>query len=201
MSMVFCFILICSKFDVFFQSPVPETENNCSRTIIGAQSKAPNQDLPTGSANSHTNIPLTTAVCYLIVYILGMDDLWCPLFTGCIVFTLSHRRTKPPPPVPGWEAMTETVSEHGQEDSNEDPYQPLLSPKTKRAKMVPSGLENDSQSGVHILTLARETQLLFAAYSDPAVVMSKYTKLIEKISKSLWVIPNFPLTNFILLVS
>ncbi|KAL0702734.1 hypothetical protein Bca4012_058856 [Brassica carinata] len=146
------------------RSPVPETENNGSRTIIGAQSKAPNQDLPTGSANSQTNIPLTTAV--------ASSSL-------CLTDELN-----PPPPVPGWEAMTETVSEHGQEDSNEDPYQPLLWPKTKRAKMVPSGLENDSQSGVDILSLTRDAQPPFAAYSDPAVVMSKYTKLVEKISKS-----------------
>ena len=61
----------------------------------------------------------------------------------------------------------------------------MSSPKSKRPKTVPSDLVIDSNCGDEMLTVDPDAQPPFTAYSDPAVVMSKYTKLVEKIRKPL----------------
>ncbi|KAL0698457.1 hypothetical protein Bca4012_054579 [Brassica carinata] len=62
------------------------------------------------------------------------------------------------------------------------PPPPVLCRKSKRTKIVPAGLVKDYQCGAAILTRARDAQPPFSAYSDHAMVMSKFSKLVDKIT-------------------
>lgn len=66
-----------------------------------------------------------------------------------------------------------------------DPSEPQLCPKSKRTKVTSSDLVKEKQCVVDILTRARQAEPPFTAYSDPDLVMSKYTKFVGKISNNL----------------
>ncbi|KAG2319165.1 hypothetical protein Bca52824_012378 [Brassica carinata] len=65
-----------------------------------------------------------------------------------------------------------TSPDHGDEEVSGGPSDPI----------VPAGLVKDYQCGAAILTRARDAQPPFSAYSDHAMVMSKFSKLVDKIT-------------------
>lgn len=91
----------------------------------------------------------------------------------------------PPPSATRDEQITETGAEHGEEDSNEDPIQPPASLKCKRQKTVPSEHVIETNPGTELLSVYPPPASPLTSYSDIAVVMSKYTKLCQKICNPL----------------
>ncbi|KAL0847624.1 hypothetical protein Bca101_020870 [Brassica carinata] len=78
--------------------------------------------------------------------------------------------------------MFDIPADHGDEEVSDGPSDPVLCRKSKRIKIVPAGLVKDYQCGAAILTRARDAQPPFSAYSDHAMVMSKFSKLVDKIT-------------------
>ncbi|XP_018449099.1 uncharacterized protein LOC108820614 [Raphanus sativus] len=134
-------------------------DNNVSREILGEVSERSYNLVLSGSANSQI-------------------DLGVPKTAGPSSSVLVNTEAITPLINPSPHDMIDTVAEHSEEESEDDPSQPLLSPKSKRTKVLPSELVQENESGVNILNRAREAEPLFTAYSDPDLVMSKYTKLL-----------------------
>ncbi|XP_009108653.1 uncharacterized protein LOC103834333 [Brassica rapa] len=135
--------------------------NNIPRPISRAVSEGSNHDIPTRSINSHAiNVPVTV-----------VDSSSLRL----------REEQNPPPSATRDEQITETGAEHGEEDSNEDPIQPPASLKCKRQKTVPSEHVIETNPGTELLSVYPPPASPLTSYSDIAVVMSKYTKLCQKI--------------------
>ncbi|KAG2307233.1 hypothetical protein Bca52824_026981 [Brassica carinata] len=76
----------------------------------------------------------------------------------------AHTRTEPPSPRVGCDDMFDIPADHGDEEVRDGPSDPVLCRKSKRTKIVPAGLPP------------------FSVYSDHAMVMSKFSKLVDKIT-------------------
>ena len=91
----------------------------------------------------------------------------------------------PSPSATGFVQSIDTGAEHGEEDANEEALLPPSSPKTKRHKSLPSDAVIETNPRSENLTVNPPAANPFNAYSDIDVVMSKYTKLCQKLSQSL----------------
>ncbi|XP_009111034.2 uncharacterized protein LOC103836513 [Brassica rapa] len=91
----------------------------------------------------------------------------------------------PSPSATGFVQSIDTGLEHGEEDANEEALLPPSSPKTKRHKSLPSDAVRETNPRSENLTVNPPDANPFNAYSDIDVVMSKYTKLCQKLSQSL----------------
>ncbi|KAL0798540.1 hypothetical protein Bca101_053715 [Brassica carinata] len=132
------------------------------------QTEDPHLDHACLSPTSHTLVAEKTMVCSFFLP-------W------------AHTRTEPPSPPPpvGCGDMFDIPADHGDEEVSDGPSDPVLCRKSKRTKIVPAGLVKDYQCGAAILTRARDAQPPFSAYSDHAMVMSKFSKLVDKITNPL----------------
>ncbi|KAG2254313.1 hypothetical protein Bca52824_084449 [Brassica carinata] len=146
-------------------SRIDHNENNGSQEIIRDLSEEAHHNVLSGSDNSQTNFIGPTS---------AGPSSWVPV-------TAEPNTT---PAISRHEKMIATVAENGEEDSEYDPSQPQLCPKSKRSKLVTSDLLKEMQNGIDVISQARETEPPFTAYSDADLVMSKYTKLLGKISNS-----------------
>uniref|UniRef100_M4EHB3 DUF1985 domain-containing protein n=1 Tax=Brassica campestris TaxID=3711 RepID=M4EHB3_BRACM len=146
--------------------------NTVHQPISRDMSEGSNHDMPTRSYNSHAINP-----------------------PAAVVASSSARLREEQNPLPyatGFVQSMDTRAEHGEEDSNEEALLPPSSPKTKRHKTLPSDAVMTLPSDAVIETNPRRENLTvnqpaanpFNAYSDIDVVMSKYTKLCQKLSQS-----------------
>ncbi|KAL0801809.1 hypothetical protein Bca101_056985 [Brassica carinata] len=138
-------------------SRAAQNENNVSREILRDLSEGSNNHVLSGSGNSHTN--------------LGGPKTAGP--------SSSVLLTSEPNATPGITCREEMI-----DNVVSDPSEPQLCPKSKRTKVTSSDLVKEKQCVVDILTRARQAEPPFTAYSDPDLVMSKYTKFVGKISNN-----------------
>uniref|UniRef100_M4CDU7 Uncharacterized protein n=1 Tax=Brassica campestris TaxID=3711 RepID=M4CDU7_BRACM len=137
---------------------------------VGCQTDGQYLDRPTVSVTGQTNNASKTAEPS---FSLGLTQPENPPLSG-----------------PACDLIFDTVADHGDEHVDEhtndgpspNPFAPLLCRKSKRPKIVPAGLVKDYHCGADILSRARAAQPPFCDYSDPAVVMSKFSNLADKIS-------------------
>ncbi|CAF2272051.1 unnamed protein product [Brassica rapa] len=138
--------------------------NTVHQPISRDMSEGSNHDMPTRSYNSHAINP-----------------------PAAVVASSSARLREEQNPLPyatGFVQSMDTRAEHGEEDSNEEALLPPSSPKTKRHKTLPSDAVIETNPRSENLTVNPPAANPFNAYSDIDVVMSKYTKLCQKLSQS-----------------
>ncbi|KAJ4873734.1 Uncharacterized protein Rs2_44533 [Raphanus sativus] len=148
---------------------------NVSRKIIGELSEG-SHNVHYGSDNIETNFGGSKTVA---------PSPSLPVATEEITTTAILQAPSPYPSLPvATEDMIDTVPEHREEEATDDPSHPPLSPKSKRSKVVPGEHVQEIESGDDTLARAREADPFFTAYSCPDLVMSKYTKLVGKLSNN-----------------
>ncbi|CAN7111890.1 unnamed protein product [Brassica rapa subsp. narinosa] len=138
--------------------------NTVHQPISRDMSEGSNHDIPTRSYNSHAINP-----------------------PAAVVASSSARlreEQNPSPSATGFVQSIDTGLEHGEEDANEEALLPPSSPKTKRHKSLPSDAVRETNPRSENLTVNPPDANPFNAYSDIDVVMSKYTKLCQKLSQS-----------------